>query len=406
MNKMHKMHKIIKKELLFGAKNYNPLDVVIKKGKGIYLTDVNNKKYIDFLSGYGAVNQGHCHPTLLKAINSQSKKLTLTSRAFYNNRLGDLCELLSNTFNYEKFIPMNTGVEAGETALKISRKWGYEKKNIPKNKCIHLFATNNFWGRTISAASSSNDKKCYKNFGPYTPGMELVEYNNSAALEKKLKSNKNIASFMIEPIQGEAGVIIPNENYMNEVSNICKKHNVLLIADEVQTGLGRTGKLLACDYNNVKPDLLILGKSLSGGVYPISGVLSNTEVMDVLTPGTHGSTYGGNPLAAYISMEAVKIILNENLVENSYNMGKYLREELKNIKPKGVIDIRGKGLMSAIEFIDSKKARECLENLKNNGLLTNITRDKIIRMTPPLIIDKSQINKSLEIIEKSINNKI
>ncbi len=397
------MNKFIQKELKYGAKNYNPLNIVLKKGKGVFVTDMNNKKYLDFLSGYSALNQGHCHPRLLKKINIQSKQLTLTSRAFYNNKLGDLCEIMCNTFNYDKFLPMNTGVEAGESAIKIARKWGYEKKNIQPNKAINLFCNNNFWGRTISALSSSNDSSCYNNFGPYTQGLELIEYNNLTKLENKLKENSNIVSFMLEPIQGEGGIIIPKKKYLYYAYKLCKKYNVLMILDEVQTGLGRTGKLLACDYDNIKPDILILGKSLSGGVYPISGVLSNNEIMSVLTPGTHGSTYGGNPLACAISIEAIKILFEENLINNSYKMGKYFRKELKNLNLKNVNEIRGKGLLNGIEFNNPENASKALENLKKNGLLTNITKNKILRLTPPLIINKNQIDQSLEIINRSLN---
>ncbi len=397
------LNKFIKKELLYGANNYKPLNVIIKQGKGIYLTDINNKKYMDFLSGYSAVNQGHCHPKIIDVLKKQSQTLTLTSRAFYNNKLGELCEYLCNTFNYEKFIPMNTGVEAGETAIKIARKWGYEKKNITPNKAVNLFCNNNFWGRTIAALSSSSDNTCYTNFGPYTNGFELIEYNNLEILEKKFINNPNIVSFMLEPIQGEGGIIIPNKDYIKNVYKLCKKYNVLMIFDEVQTGLGRTGKLLACDYDNIRPDMLILGKSLSGGVYPISGVLTKSEIMDVLTPGTHGSTYGGNPLACAISMEAVNIIFEEDLINNSYKMGKYFRDELNKLKLKNVTDIRGKGLLNAIEFNNNENASKGLENLKNNGLLTNITKNKILRLTPPLIINKNQINVALEVIEKSLN---
>ena len=396
------MNKYILKELQYGAKNYNPLNVCIKRGKGIYLTDVNNKKYFDFLSGYSAINQGHCHPRLVKTICEQSQNLTLTSRAFYNNKLGELCEYLCNILDYEKFLPMNTGVEAGETAIKLARKWAYEVKNIPKNKGINLFCKNNFWGRTITALSSSNDEKCYKNFGPYTRGLDLIEYNNIEKLETMLSNNPNIVSLMLEPIQGEAGIIIPDDNYLRKVRDLCDKYNILLIFDEVQTGLGRTGKLLACDYEMVKPDILILGKSLSGGFYPASGILSNSNIMSLFKPGEHGSTYGGNPLACSLMMEAVKIIQDEKLVENSYKMGEYFRKELKNMDLKEVIEIRGKGLFNAIEFNDSIKASKSLDKLMNNGLLTQITHNKIIRLCPPLIINKDEIDKSLDIIGKSL----
>jgi ornithine--oxo-acid transaminase len=393
----------ILKELKYGAKNYKPLNIVLKKGKGIYLTDVNNKKYLDFLSGYSALNQGHCHPRLINVLKNQSENLTLTSRAFYNDKLGNLCEYMCNTFNYTNFIPMNTGVEAGETAIKIARKWGYENKNIEQNKAINLFCYNNFWGRTISALSSSNDTSCYNNFGPYTNGFELIEYNNLTILENKLKSNPNIVSFMLEPIQGEAGVILPSKNYLKKAYDICKKYNVLMIADEVQSGLGRSGKLLACDYDNIKPDILILGKSMSGGILPASGVLANKEIMDVLTPGTHGSTFGGNPLSCAVILEAIKILFEEELISNSFNLGKYFRKELKNLDLNKIKEVRGRGLFNAIEFKYEKDASNALENLKNNGLLTNITKKKILRLTPPLIINKNQINEALEIIKISMN---
>lgn len=400
------MNNLILKELRYGAKNYKSLEVCLKKGKGIYLTDINNKKYMDFLSGYSAVNQGHCHPRLIKTVTKQIKNLTLTSRAFHNDKLGNLCEYMNKTFNYNRFLPMNTGVEGGETAIKIARKWGYEKKNIPENQAVNLFCENNFWGRTITALSSSNDFKCYNNFGPYTNGLKLIEYNNLKKLENEFKLNKNIVSFMLEPIQGEAGIIIPDDNYLKGVKNLCKKYNILMIADEVQTGLGRTGKLLACDYENVKPDILILGKSLSGGFYPISGVLANNEIMSVLNPGEHGSTYGGNPLASQICIEAIKIIFDENLIEKSYYNGKYFRDELTNLNFKNIKQIRGKGLFNAIEFKNKKNANKILHKLIENGLLTQITHDKIIRLCPPLNINKQQLDNSLDIIEKCLNLKI
>ena len=396
----------ILKELKYGAKNYKTLNVIIKKGNGIYLTDINNKRYFDFLSGYSAVNQGHCHPRLLNVLNKQSKNLTITSRAFYNNKLGEYSEYITNMFKYDKFLPMNTGVEGGETAIKIARKWGYEVKNVPNNKAVNLFCKNNFWGRTISAISSSTDKYSYDNFGPYTDGFEIIDYNNLESLERKLESNSNIVSYMLEPIQGEAGVIIPDKNYLKSVYKLCKKYNVLLICDEIQSGLGRSGKLLASHYDNVNPDILILGKSLSGGFYPISGVLANEKIMNVIKPGQHGSTYGGNPLAASLGIEALKIIEDENLVKNSYKMGNYFRRELKNLNLKNVIEIRGKGLFNAIEFNSNKNAEIILNNLKENGILTQITKGKVIRLTPPLIINKKQIDHSLDILEKSINSKI
>ena len=397
------MNKLILKELRYGAQNYSPLHVMIKQGKGIFLTDMNDRKYYDFLSGYSAVNQGHCHPRLVNVVKEQVEKLTLTSRAFHSDSLGNLCEFMCNTFNYNKYLPMNTGVEGGETAIKLARKWAYEKKNIEPNKAINLFCKNNFWGRTITALSSSTDYKCYNNFGPYTNGLQLVDYNNLDVLEDTFKSNPNIASFMVEPIQGEAGVIVPGCNYLFGVSNLCKKYNILFIADEVQSGLGRSGKLLACDYDAVKPDILILGKSLSGGFYPISGVLANYKVMNTLKPGQHGSTYGGNPLANKICMEAVKILFDENLIERSYEMGKYFRKILFHSKLKGVKEVRGRGLFNAIEFENDQIAEKVLENLVNNRLLTQITRGNVIRLCPPLVINNDEMNRCIDIIIKSIN---
>ena len=312
-----KVCKEITKELRYGAKNYSPKNVCVKRGKGVYVYDTQDKEYLDFISAYSAVNQGHCHPRLIHTLINQSKNLTLTSRALYNNVLGDFMEKITTTFNYEKVLPMNTGVEGGETALKIARMWGYKEKKIEPDKAVNLFCSNNFWGRTLAASSSSTDPSCYNHFGPYMNGFEIIPYNCLHSLEEKLKENHNIVSFMLEPIQGEAGVIVPNQNYLKKVETLCKKYNVLMIADEVQTGLGRTGKMLACDYEQVKPDILILGKALSGGIMPISAVLSDSHIMDVITPGTHGSTFGGNPLAAAIGMEAIDIVKDEKLCENS-----------------------------------------------------------------------------------------
>lgn len=396
------MRRFIKKELLYGAKNYNPINICIKKGKGIYLTDVNNKKYMDFISAYSAVNQGHCHPKLVKILREQSEKLTLTSRAIYNDSLGEYMEKICHTFNYETVLPMNTGVEGGETAIKIARAWGYKKKGIQPNKAINLFCKNNFWGRTLAALSSSTDKKCYENFGPYMNGFKIIRYNDPEILETCLKNDPNIVSVMLEPIQGEAGIIIPDKNYLTKVRKICNKYHVLMIADEVQTGMGRTGKMLACDYNKVKPDILILGKALSGGMMPISAVLADKRFMDVIEPGTHGSTFGGNPLASAIATEAINIIQDEDLVHNSYIQGKRLREGINSIKSSHIKDCRGKGLLNAIEFDTKKNADTFTNNLIENGMLTKSTHDTIIRLSPPLIINQSEIDKSLEIIEKSL----
>lgn len=381
----------ILKELKYGTQNYKSLNVILQKGKGVLLTDVNNKTYFDFLSGCGSVNQGHCHPRLVKALHDQSQNLTMTSRAFHNNKLGLLCEFMSSTFKYDKYLPMNTDVEAVETAIKLARKWGYEKKNVPTNAAVSLFCHNSFW-----RLSPSTDHLSYENF---TKGFQSVEFNNLVQLEHRFKYNPNIVSFMAEPIQGEAGVIIPHKNYLKKAYKLCKKYNVLMIADEIQTGLGRTGKMLASKYDDVKADILILGKSLSGGMMPVSGILSNKDIMDVFIPRS-GSTNNGNPLSCHLTMEAVKIIIEEDLTSNSYNLGKYFREELVNLNIQNVKDIRGNGLMNAIEFYDKAIAKKSLSILKTYGLLTQITQDKTIRLTPPLVITKAQIDQSLEIIEK------
>ena len=396
------MNKFIKKELLYGANNYKSLNVCLNKGKGIFLYDTSGKKYFDFLSAYSAVNQGHCNPILINTLIKQSQKLTLTSRAYYNDKLGDYMEFITKTFNYERVLPMNTGVEAGETAIKIARKWGYEVKKVEKNNATILFAENNFWGRTISAISSSTDPLSYNNFGPFMKGIDIIPYNDLNSLENKLKNNSNIVAFMVEPIQGEAGVIIPDDKYLYNVKKLCEKYNVLLIADEVQTGLGRTGKLLASDYDNIKPDILCLGKALSCGIMPISAVLADSNIMNCITPGTHGSTFGGNPLASAVAIEAIKIILNNKLDRNSYNMGEKFRNELFNINRDFIVDIRGKGLMNAIEFENKQITDKVCNLLIKNGILTKSTHDNILRMAPPLTINKKQMNNALRIIKKTI----
>lgn len=397
------MNKFIQKELRYGAHNYKSLPVCLSRGKGIYLYDNNNKKYFDFLSCYSAVNQGHCHPRIINSLIEQSKKLTLTSRAYFNDKLGPYMEFITNVFGYDKILPMNTGVEAGETAIKIARKWGYEKKKVDKNKATVLFAENNFWGRTISACSSSNDPSCFNNFGPYMEGMEIIPYNNLEILEKKILSNPNIVAYMLEPIQGEAGIIIPDIGYLKGVKEICKKYNILMIADEVQSGLGRSGELLACNHEKMVPDILCLGKALSGGVLPISAVLANNEVMECITPGTHGSTYGGNPLASVVATESLKVLIEENLSQNSKKMGKIFRESLKSISKDFIIDVRGRGLMNAIEFENSKITEKISLELLNNGLLTKSTHDTVLRLSPPLIINEVEISESIDIIKKSLS---
>ena len=386
----------------YGAHNYKPLPVVLSRGEGIYLWDIHSKKYFDFLSAYSAVNQGHCNPKILEALNIQAKKLTLTSRAFYNDVLGDYEKYITNIFKYDKVLPMNTGVEGGETAIKLARKWGYLIKKIPKNKARVVFATGNFWGRTLAAISSSDDPLSYSDFGPYMPGYDIIPYNDLNSLEEKLK-NPETTAFMVEPIQGEAGVIVPDDGYLASVRSLCTKYNVLFIADEVQTGLGRTGKMLATDYEKARPDILILGKALSGGVIPASAVLADDEIMLCIKPGEHGSTFGGNPLASSVCHAALKVIIDEKLSENSYLLGKRFRKSLNSYLDKSsiVLKIRGKGLLNAIE-IDNSSDKEiawkiCLE-LKNNGLLAKPTHGNIIRFAPPLVITEKQLDQCIGII--------
>ena len=395
---------MIKKHSSFIVKNYNPLNIVFNKGKNIYLYDTNNNKYIDCISGYSSINQGHCHPKIYNEMKNQAKKLTLTSRALHNSKIEDFSKKISKLMNYDKVIMMNSGVEAGETALKISRLWGYKNKSIEENKAVNLFCKNNFWGRTLAACSSSTDPLCYKNFGPYQNGFSIIEYNNLSQLERKFKSNPNIVSFMLEPIQGEAGVIIPDIHYLKEVRKLCNKYNILMILDEVQTGLGRTGKFLACDYENMRPDLLILGKSLSGGFYPISCVLGNHEIMNLMTPGTHGSTYGGNPLACSIGIAALDVILDENLIENSFEKGIIFRNELMDYKKDFITSIRGKGLFNAIECKNSYYANKLHNELLKNKVITKITHSTILRISPPLVINNKQMNHLLFQFKKSIQN--
>ena len=392
----------------FGAHNYHPLPVVLERGEGVYVWDCEGKKYFDFLSAYSAVNQGHCHPKIINALINQSKKLTLTSRAFYNSALGPYEKFICDLFDYDKVLPMNTGVEGGETANKLARKWGYLKKGIPENKARIIFAKGNFWGRTLAAISSSDDPLSYKDFGPYMPGYDLIPYNDLEVLETELK-DFNVAAFMVEPIQGEAGVVVPDEGYLEGVRRLCDKYNVLFIADEVQTGIGRTGKLLASDYENAKPDLLILGKALSGGVFPVSAVLANNEVMMCIKPGEHGSTFGGNPLACAVAQAALEVIIEENLAENAYNLGEYFREELnKFIKDSPIVKlVRGKGLLNAIVINDTEESNTawnlCLE-MKNNGLLAKPTHGNIIRFAPPLTITKNQLDDCIKIITNTLKN--
>jgi ornithine--oxo-acid transaminase len=391
-------------ENVYLARNYAPLPVVLKSGFGPYLWDINNKQYYDFLSSYSANNQGHCHSHIINALETQARELTLTSRAFHHNRLGQLGEKMSVRFGFDKILPMNTGVEAGETAVKICRKWGYEKKGVSPNSARLLFPKNNFWGRTISASSTQCELDGYHNFGPFTPNLDLVPFNDIPSLRKEFETDPNIVGFFFEPIQGEAGVIIPDDDYIQNVRELCDEFNVLMIADEVQTGMGRTGKLYACE--DIKPDILILGKALGGGVYPVSAVLANDNIMEVMTPGTHGSTFGGNPLACAVANASIDILLHENMVENSANMGKLLRDGLNNIAKHSdiITDVRGKGLMNAIEVIDKQSCDNIVSNLANNdlGILCKSTRDNIIRLSPPLVISKHHIEEVLSIFDSVI----
>lgn len=391
----------------YGAHNYHPLPVVLEKGAGVFLWDVDGKRYYDFLSGYSAVNQGHCHPKIIASLVEQAQKLTLTSRAFHNNLLGEYAKFITHFFGYDKVLPMNTGVEGGETAIKLARRWAYTKKGVAENKAKIIFAEGNFWGRTLAAISSSNDPSSYKGFGPYMPGFELIPYNDTIALEKALQ-DKNVAAFMVEPIQGEAGVVVPDAGYLSKVRELCSTYNVLFIADEIQTGLARTGKMLACDHENVKPDILILGKALSGGVLPVSAVLANDEVMMNIKPGEHGSTYGGNPLACAVATTALTVLKEERMAENAEAMGALLRSELAALQSPFIATIRGKGLLNAIVIKHSNPEAAwdlCME-LKENGLLAKPTHGDKIRFAPPLLITKEQIMECVGIIGASLQKLI
>ena len=404
---MKKDNLYIDKESKFGAHNYHPLPVVLSKGEGVFVWDVNDKKYYDFLSAYSAVNQGHCHPKIIKALNDQANTLTLTSRAFHNNILGSYEQYITNLFGYDKVLPMNTGVEGGETANKLARKWGYLKKGIEEDKARIIFANGNFWGRTLAAISSSDDPSSYKGFGPYMPGYSLIPYNNLDALENELK-DKNVAAFMVEPIQGEAGVIVPDDGYLAGVRKLCTKYNVLYIADEVQTGIARTGKMLASDYEDARPDILILGKALSGGVLPISAVLADDDIMLCIKPGEHGSTFGGNPLACKVAQSALEVVIEEDLAKNAAELGEVFRSELSKrlLDNKLVKLIRGKGLLNAIvinDTEDSSTAWDICLALRDNGLLAKPTHGNIIRFAPPLVINKKQLLLCLDIIVNTLN---
>ena len=408
MKEKTKSQQAIELENNYGAHNYHSLPVVLEKGKGVYVWDVEGKKYYDFLSAYSAVNQGHCHPKIIKALTDQASTLALTSRAFYNDCLGVYEKYVTEYFGFDKVLPMNTGAEAVETALKLTRKWAYEVKGIDENEAVIIVCKGNFHGRTTTIISFSNDPTARKNFGPYTPGFLKIPYNDINALEEALK-NKNVAGFLVEPIQGEAGVFVPNDGYLEEAYELCKAAGVLFIADEVQTGIARTGKLLACDYENVKPDVLILGKALSGGVYPVSAVLANNNIMNVIKPGEHGSTFGGNPIAAKVAIAALEVIKDEKLAENAQRLGELFRVEINKLVAE--IDIiklvRGKGLLNAIvinDTEDSSTAWDICLKLRDNGLLAKPTHGNIIRFAPPLVINESQLLECVAIIKKTFKD--
>jgi ornithine--oxo-acid transaminase len=387
----------------FGAHNYHPIPVVLEKGEGVFLWDVDGKRYYDFLSGYSAVNQGHCHPAIIHALTQQAQKLTLTSRAFHSNLLGEYEQYITRYFGYDKVLPMNTGVEGGETAIKLARRWAYNNKGVEENKAKIIFAEGNFWGRTLAAISSSTDPSSYRGFGPYMPGFELVPYNDTLALEQAFQDT-NIAAFMVEPIQGEAGVVIPDKGYLAKVRELCTTYNVLFIADEIQTGLCRTGKMLACDHENVRPDILILGKALSGGTMPVSAVLCDDYIMMNIKPGEHGSTYGGNPLACAVAIAALKVLQTEQMAENAEAMGQLLRAELAALQSPFIKAIRGKGLLNAIviDHPNPDAAWDLCLALKENGLLAKPTHGDKIRFAPPLSINAEQIKDCVKIIDQSL----
>lgn len=398
-----KTNDYIARESKYGAHNYHPLPVVLERGEGIFVWDVEGKKYFDFLSAYSAVNQGHCHSRIIKALSEQATKLTLTSRAFYNNVLGEFEEYITKYFGYDKVLMMNTGAEADETALKLCRKWGYEKKGIPENQAKIVVCEGNFHGRTITIVSMSTDPASYKGYGPFTPGFVTIPYNDTEALERELK-DPNVAGFLVEPIQGEAGVYVPGDGFLKKAYDLCKANNVLFIADEVQTGVARTGKMLACDHEGVRPDVLVLGKAISGGVYPVSAVLADDDIMLVFKPGEHGSTYGGNPLACKVAMEALQVVKDEKLMENSERLGKIFREEMQKIDSEMVDLVRGKGLLNAIVIKpkDGKEAWDVCMAMKENGLIAKPTHQHIIRFAPPLVINEEQLWEAMEIIKKTI----
>ena len=407
MNLSEKSQHYISLEEKHGAHNYHPLSVVLTRGEGPLVWDVDGKQYYDFLSAYSAVNQGHCHPRIVEALNTQAQTLCLTSRAFYNDCLGPYEEMMTKLFGYDKLLPMNSGAEAVETALKLSRKWAYQVKGVPENEAIIVTCKDNFHGRTISIISYSTDNNAKKEYGPYTPGFEAIEYNDTKALESILKEKgSNIAAFLVEPIQGEAGVVVPDDGYLKTCYDLCKQHNVLFVADEIQTGIARTGKMLCCDHENIRPDIIILGKALSGGVLPVSAVLCDNEIMMTISPGQHGSTFGGFPLACSVATAAMKVVVDEDLAEKAEKLGKIFRAKMKEMKSPFIKLVRGKGLLNAVEIQphNGKTAWDVCVEMAKNGLLAKPTHQHIIRFAPPLVISEEQLYEGLNIIEKSIKS--
>lgn len=394
----------MERENRFGAHNYHPIPAVLERGEGVFVWDVEGNRYFDFLASYSALNQGHCHPKIVKALTEQAGKLSLTSRAFYNNVLGEWEEYMTKLFGYDKMLPMNSGAEADETALKLIRKWAYKVKGIPKDEARIVVCNGNFHGRTITIVSMSSDPDAYNDYGPFTPGFVKIPFNDIEALEKELR-NPHTAGFLVEPIQAEAGVYLPAEGYLLKAAELCRKHNVLFAADEVQTGLCRTGRMLACDYELVRPDILILGKALSGGMLPISCVLADDEIMLTIKAGEHGSTYGGNPVSARVSIAAMEVLIEENLADNALKMGKLFREEMKAIKSPVIEEVRGKGLLNAVQIrpLKGKKAWDVCLAMKENGILAKPTHEHTIRFTPPLIITKAQMKEAIGLIKKSFS---
>ncbi|KAK9826410.1 hypothetical protein WJX81_000963 [Elliptochloris bilobata] len=394
----------MEREQRFGAHNYAPVPVVLERGEGVFVWDIDGRRYYDFLSAYSAVNQGHCHPKIVAALLDQVPRLTLTSRAFYNNVLGEYEEYITTLFGFDKVLPMNTGVEGGETAIKLARRWGYDVKGVPKNQAKVLFAKHNFWGRTLAAISSSTDPESFGGFGPYMPGFETIPYNDLGALEAALEADPNIVAFMVEPIQGEAGVVVPDPGYLSGAHALLRRHNALLIADEVQTGLARTGRLLAVDHEAVKPDILILGKALSGGMYPVSAVLADDEIMLCIKPGQHGSTYGGNPVAAKVALAALRVLVDEDLAANAQRLGELLRSQLQAIRSPRIQQIRGKGLLNAVVIHEEPGAGAydiCLR-LRDAGMLAKPTQGNIIRLAPPLVMTEPQVLECADILKRAI----